>query len=249
MNILFRAVRHFIDFFYPCVCLVCGEKINLNYKINFDKSKIETNPYIVSTEFCCAKCKSQVTFAGNKYEIVLDIISNYNEYNFAITNAISLFKNTADMPIINLIYGLKYKGFISIGLEYGKWLADVLVAENMINYDYITPVPIHPARRRERGYNQSDFIAIGINKILNNKIAFDLLKRTKYTSSQTQLSQTERMKNMINVFVLNKKYDVNKKKILLVDDVLTTGATLNNCALTLLENGAKQVDVATLLKS
>ncbi len=242
MNLLFRAFNHFIDFFYPNVCLVCGDKINLNYKAN-------ENPYIASTKFCCSKCKARVTFAGNKYEVTADIISNYNYDNFAISNAISIFKNTADPPIINLIYGLKYKGYKQIGLEYGKWLGKVLVAEKMVDYDYIAPVPIHSARRREREYNQSDFIASGVNKILNVKVANNLLKRTKYTTSQTQLKSKERLKNMENVFVLNKRYDVSGLKILLVDDVLTTGATLNNCALTLLYSKAKQVDIATLLKA
>ena len=249
MNIIFRALYHFRDFFYPPICLVCGDKINLNYKIKLDKSKIETNPYIISTEFFCEKCKAQIIFAGNKYEVISDIVSNYDINNFAITNAISLFKKTDDFTIINLIYGLKYKGYRRIGIEYGKWLGEVLVTEKMTDYDYIVPVPIHPARRRERGYNQSDFIARGVNEILKIKIIYDLLKRTKYTFSQTQLSQEERLKNMENVFVLNKKYDVAGCRILLTDDVLTTGSTLNNCALTLLENKAKQVDIATLLKS
>ena len=249
MNIIFRTLHHLIDFFYSPTCLICGDKINLNYKIKLDKSKTETNPYIVSTEFCCSKCKSQITFAGNKYEIIADIIPNYTQYDFAIANAISLFKNANDLPIINLIYGLKYKGFSRIGLEYGKWLGEVLVAENMTEYDYIVPVPIHPARKRERSFNQSDFIADGINEILNIEIAYDLLKRTKYTHSQTQLSHKERLENIKDIFTLNKKYDVVKKKILLVDDVLTTGSTVNNCALALLENNAIQVDVATLLKS
>ena len=242
MDILFRAFNYFIDFIYPNVCLVCGDKIILNYS-----RKI--NPHIDSTKFCCSKCKSQIVFAGNKYEVTADIISNYSLDNFAITNAISIFKNTTVPPIINLIYGLKYKGYTQIGIEYGEWLGKVLVSEKMIDYDYIAPIPIHPARKRERGYNQSDYIARGVNKILNIKIINDLLKRKKHTTSQTKLGQTERLKNMENVFAFNTKYNISSKKILLVDDVLTTGSTLNNCALTLLYNKAKQVDVATLLKA
>jgi ComF family protein len=253
MNLIFRAFHNFVDFFYPPTCLVCGDKINLNYKIELDKNKIETSPHIISTEFCCSKCKSNITFAGSKDEIILDIISNYEQSNLAITNAVSLFKNSKDLPIINLIYGLKYRGYTRIGLEYGEWLGEVVVSEgliaNNISYNYIVPVPIHKIQKRERGFNQSDFIARGISKVLDVEIVFDLLKRIKYTSSQTQLDLKGRLQNMENAFVLNKKYDVAGKKILLVDDVLTTGSTLNNCALILLENKAKQVDIATLLKS
>ena len=254
-----KLLYHFIDFFYPPICLVCGDKINLNYKIKPDNNPTpDTNPYIMDTEFCCSRCKSQVTFAGNKYEVIADIIPNYDTDNFAIANAISLFKNTKNLPIINLIYALKYKGFKRIGIEYGEWLGKILLQENMKDYDYIVPVPIHFARIRERGFNQSDCISMGINKIMNAEIIFDLLKRNKNTLSQTQITQTERLKNMENVFVLNKKYNaankkhnikynIQGKKILLVDDVLTTGSTLNSCALVLLENKVKQVDIATLL--
>ena len=242
MNIILRALHHFSDFFYPPICLVCGDKIELDYKY-------KKNPHIVSTEFCCAKCKSEITFADNIDETITDIIPNYQPDEFAISNAISLFKNTTSPSIINLIYGLKYRGFTRIGLEYGRWLGEVLASEKMTDYDFIVPVPIHTARKRERGFNQSDFIAEGINKILNKKVFYDLLKRTKYTSSQTSLSTKERLQNMKNIFVLNGTYDIAGKKILLVDDVLTTGSTLNNCALVLLENKARQVDVATLLKA
>ncbi|MCL2040101.1 MAG: ComF family protein [Bacteroidetes bacterium] len=242
MSPILRTFNYFIDFFYPNVCLLCGDKITLNYK-----TKI--NPTIDSTKFCCSKCKAQIVFAGNKYEVTAEIIPNYSSENFAITNAVSIFKNTPSPPIINLIYGLKYKGYTQIGLEYGEWLGKVLVSEKMTDYNYIVPLPIHPARKRERGYNQSDYIALGTNKILNIKVASDLLKRTKHTTSQTLLKPKERLKNMENVFALNTKYNVAGMKILIVDDVLTTGATLNNCALTLLYNKAKQVDVATLLKA
>jgi len=242
MNIIFRVLHHFVDFFYPPICLVCGDKINLDYKS-------AKNPHIVSTEFCCAKCKSRITFVENINKTIIDIIPNYDPDDFAITNAISLFKNTIDPPIINLIYALKYRGYTRIGLEYGQWLGEVLISEKMTDYDYIVPVPIHSARKRERGFNQSDLIAQGINKILKIKIAFDLLKKTKYTFSQTSLSISERLQNLKNIFVFNEKYNVTGKKILLVDDVITTGSTLNNCALVLLENKAQQVDVATLLKA
>lgn len=109
-------------------------------------------------------------------------------------------------------------------------------------------MPIHKAKRRHRGYNQSDYIAIGINKILQKTVAPNLLIRLKHTPSQTLLDVTERMKNVKSVFEVNPKYDVYNKNILLVDDVLTTGSTLNNCAQTLLYSHARRVDIATLLK-
>jgi ComF family protein len=108
-------------------------------------------------------------------------------------------------------------------------------------------VPIHKTKKKERGYNQSDYIAQGVNNILKKKIKYDLIKRIRYTQSQTTLTLEERLANVKGVFEINKKYNLEGKNILLVDDVLTTGSTLNNCAYTLISNNARKVDVATLL--
>ena len=109
------------------------------------------------------------------------------------------------------------------------------------------PIPLHKTKFKERGYNQSEFIAKGINNILKKKERFDIVRRTKYTKSQALLSPEERKTNVKNVFEIDEVYKISDKIILLVDDVLTTGSTINNCALALLEKGAKRVDAATLL--
>jgi ComF family protein len=102
-------------------------------------------------------------------------------------------------------------------------------------------------KERERGYNQSDYIAMGLSNILNIDWRNDIVKRELYTISQTLLESRQRKTNVENVFKIKKENQVANKTILLIDDVLTTGSTLNNCANTLLQAKAKRVDIATLL--
>ena len=125
MQSLYRFFKYFFEFFYPHICLVCGDKISLDYEKNpNDKTKIQNNPRVASTEYCCHICKSKIVFAPSKEKVLSNIISKFsNEDNeiitpqeIAFTNAVSLFENTHDFPIINLIYKLKYHGFTRIGI-------------------------------------------------------------------------------------------------------------------------------------
>ena len=147
---------------------------------------------------------------------------------------------------MDLIYGLKYTGIYQIGLELGYLLGKQIKSNR---YDIISPVPIHSARKRERGFNQSEAIVEGIIKVKDIHFEKSLLKRKKYTQTQTMLSAEERKRNVSKVFSINDKIDINNKRILLVDDVLTTGSTLNNCATELLKNGARRVDAAVVCVS
>jgi ComF family protein len=248
MNLLNRIFNHCIDFFYPHICLVCGDKITLDYSTDrYDKTKPSSNIHIISTEFCCSVCKSKIIYAHPKEKIILSIIPYHSDEEIAISNAVALFENNPDILVMNLIYQLKYFGYKRIGIEYGEMLGEKIINENLGDYDFIVPVPIHKTKKKERGYNQSDYIAQGVNNILKKTIKYDLIKRIRYTPSQTTLTLEGRLTNVKGVFEINKKYNLEGKNILLIDDVLTTGSTLNNCAYTLISNNARKVDVATLL--
>jgi ComF family protein len=100
---------------------------------------------------------------------------------------------------------------------------------------------------RERGFNQAEIIALGIAQILGVSVDTKLIKRFRYTTTQTLLSAEERKTNVKNVFKgYNEKTKLNNETILLIDDVLTTGSTINECAKTLLNLGARRVDIAAL---
>jgi ComF family protein len=109
----------------------------------------------------------------------------------------------------------------------------------------VVPIPIHSARRRERGYNQAELIARGVADALGLPMV-DVLRRTRYTGTQTALSEQQRLVNLTNAFVVHRPAMIRNTRILLVDDVLTTGATLNTAAEALLMAGARRVDALTI---
>jgi ComF family protein len=244
-----RFIKLFDEFIFPKICLVCRKRINsAELENNFISKKLQ-----LADDFCCFECKSKFQFAPPKEEILNNLLNVFDKNELVISNVVSLFalpdENNENNSPMNLIYKLKYFGFTKIGFEYGIWLGNILAENDLKNYDFIVPVPIHKVKKRERGYNQSDFIAKGVQQIIEKPILTDLLIRKKYTISQTLLSSSERKNNLENAFELNKKFNISGKNILLIDDVLTTGSTVNHCAITLLENSASKVDVATLIKA
>ncbi len=224
------------DFIFPNVCFSCRNKI-----INAEKN--------IALSYCCDGCLSSFPLAPPPDKIINQLITFFENDEIAISNAAALFAADNEFIFINLVYQLKYHGFTKIGKEFGILLGKLLRDYGLNDYDFILPVPIHPARRRERGYNQAESIAEGVGEILGIKVKNNLIKRTKYTTSQTRFSAVERSNNIKDVFKINPECSVVNSSILLIDDVLTTGSTLNSCATVLLENKARKVDAAALLKA
>jgi len=221
------------DFIAPSYCEICKSYI--------DK---KTNNF----EFICQKCYDKIPLAPEPDVIFNRLVSNFEKDDLSISAAVSLFSIKEKHDYMNAIYSMKYTGFSKIGMELGKELGRLLKYYGKTNFDSLIPVPIHHARHRERGYNQSEFIAKGIREILGIPINNKIIKRRKYTQTQTVLSKAERRKNVENAIVAyNKNTKLNGGNYLLVDDVLTTGSTLNSCANVLLLLGAKNVEVATLV--
>jgi ComF family protein len=113
-------------------------------------------------------------------------------------------------------------------------------------FDLVIPVPLHPQRLRERGFNQALLLAEDVGRRLGIPCRKGILQKRKPTAPQVSLSGTERERGVRGAFVLGREGEVEKKGILLIDDVYTTGATVNECAKVLLQGGAKRVDVFTL---
>ena len=112
--------------------------------------------------------------------------------------------------------------------------------------DMVIPVPLHRARERERGFNQSEVLAEGTSRAMGTALTKGILKRRKNTKDQTYLNAQQRAENVNGAFVVSQPEKVCGKGVILVDDVMTTGATLNECARMLQEAGAAQVLAATL---
>ena len=145
-----------------------------------------------------------------------------------------------------LLHLLKYKNKPELGEELGR-LYGLSLLDNGFGgtWDVLVAVPLHPLKKQRRGYNQSECFARGLSKVMGIPYR-ELLVRKKFTTTQTNKSRLERLENVEEVFALNEGQVTQGLRILLVDDILTTGATLCGCSQTLLQGGAKHVDLATI---
>lgn len=147
----------------------------------------------------------------------------------------------------NLMHNLKYNGKTDVGITLGKLMGDRLkTGAKYTGIDLIIPVPLHEQKFRKRGYNQSSFIAEGVASAMEIPFSEDTLIRCVATDSQTKKSRYTRYENMKSVFKVSDASAIMDKHVLLIDDVITTGATLEACANELLERGAAKVSIAAL---
>jgi ComF family protein len=145
-----------------------------------------------------------------------------------------------------LLHQLKYRNKPQLGQELGLMYGKILNENGFSRFwDLIVPVPLHPLKQSRRGYNQSEKFGLGLSEALSVKFELSLV-RGKFTETQTQKSRLERMYNVDDVFQIAPYSSITSKSILLVDDVMTTGATLSACANVLLAIGAKNVDLVTI---
>ncbi|WP_373496576.1 ComF family protein [Aquiflexum sp.] len=146
----------------------------------------------------------------------------------------------------SLLHQLKYKNRPEVGVELGRIYGSILLSNNFQeNWDQITPVPLHPLKQKRRGYNQSEQFANGLSETLEIPVISSLV-RVQFTETQTKKSRIERIENVSQVFGIRKESQLEGKRILLVDDVMTTGATLVSCANMLYDQKAITVDLAVI---
>jgi ComF family protein len=150
-------------------------------------------------------------------------------------------------PLREAIHQFKYRPCRSLGTPLGAWMADRV--RMLLNIDMIMPVPLHPKRLRQRGFNQALLLAHRINVRHDIPLVYDNLARVRPTRPQVELTGEERVKNVAGAFSLRFPEIVEDKHILLIDDVFTTGATMNECAAVLKRAGAKQVTACTLARA
>ncbi|MCF7802787.1 MAG: ComF family protein [Candidatus Marinimicrobia bacterium] len=147
-----------------------------------------------------------------------------------------------------IIHAMKYRRKPTLGQSLVSIIGAWKLPAWMTSVDVVIPVPLHKTKRRDRGYNQAVSIAKGVATLCSAPIMTDVLVRQKYTASQTTLTRAERQENLAAAFVTTRKSagQLKGKSVLLVDDVFTTGATLENAAESLQETGAKEVFGFTL---
>ncbi|GAB3653042.1 ComF family protein [Echinicola sediminis] len=162
------------------------------------------------------------------------------------TNVMAFLRFSKKGMSQRLLHQLKYRNKPELGKLLGKLYGQQLLDSGFeMAWEGVLAVPLHPLKEKSRGYNQSLMFAEGLAKVLQVPV-IKALKRRKFTSTQTKKSRMQRIENVEGVFELCMGAALKGKNLLLVDDVMTTGATLASCANVLLEAGARQVDLAVI---
>jgi competence protein ComFC len=216
------------DLLYPRLCFACNSN------------------HVAKDQSICLSCEYKIT--PTVYHRMPDNIVAERFYGrVKIERATTAFSFVKGGLLQELIHKLKYDNRPEIGIELGKIYGNILrESGTWNNIDYVIPVPLHPKKKHQRGYNQAEMWGQGLAESLGIELRNDLLIRTDYTESQTKKSRTERFANVENVFSITDQTLLNNKKILLVDDVLTTGATLEACSNTLLNASELSVNIVCI---
>ena len=224
-----QALKHGLThLFFPHLCEGCNR------------------PLVATEKVLCLGCSLEIP--ETNYHHIAD---NETALRFAgripFARATSLAYFTNEGLLQHLLHGLKYRNKKEIGYYLGRRLAKNLQSEGWAaSMDLIIPVPLHQTKKAKRGYNQSLLIAQGMSEILNMPTREGLLLRVRDTESQTHKTRIERVNNMTEAFKIKENAGLEGRHILLVDDVLTTGATIEACALALMEAENVKISVATI---
>jgi len=227
--------RSLVKLFFPPACLACGQRIE------------------EQTQVICENCEIRLAMVGRNVcpecgtenpEIPCAVCA---EEHYAFATARSVFKFQG--PVKDLIHALKYQGYTSPAGFFAMPLAELMESEAALkDHDCISSVPLHRVRKRERGFNQSELIAYAVSVMAGIPYAEPVYRRVN-TISQTLLTRAMRKKNLKDAFKIKKNANVKGKKIILVDDVFTTGSTLNEIAKTLMSAGAAKVTALTVARA
>lgn len=226
MRLLF--LKDFLDLVFPRNCPQCGRAL------------FDFEPCL------CTVCQGTLPFANFHLRPFDNELTSKIMGLTQVNRVMAFLRFTKKGKSQKLLHQLKYRNRPEIGVEMGRLYGLALLQSGYQGeWDVIVAVPLHPMKQKRRGYNQSEKFADGLSKSLVIKQA-ELLERKKFTDTQTKKSRLQRLDNVEEVFELRPNQNIFGLRILLVDDVITTGATLCACANVLLANGAKHVDLATI---
>ena len=228
-----------MDLLFPPSCSYCKEitgGINRFLCVEcFSQLKFIKAPYCT----CCGRD----FYSGSDNHLCGDCLKS--SWNFDKARSIFAYEEI----IAGLIHGLKYSGDMT-GLETLQHLSrQSPVSDDLSIPDFILPVPLHIKRLRERGFNQALMLEKKIFPEEKEKIRYNILLRQTDTPTQTGLSGKERRENLKNAFIVKRPSEIIGKNILILDDVFTTGSTVNECAKVLKTAGCKRIEVLTICRA
>ena len=229
MSYFYNFWDDFVSLFFPRICYGCGNHLLRNEKgssvrnVIFFNTKNQLSPD--QEQSCCS------AFLGQMHDRKAAAFSFY----------------TKGSRIRKLVHNLKYKGVTEIGNEIGRIYANSLKASGFFDdIDLIVPVPLHPSKKRIRGFNQCEYISSGISEVAGLPVELKSLIRISVSDTQTRRSRYDRWMNVEGIFGVTDPEVFRGKHILLVDDVITTGSTFESCVAALLKIENVKVSVVAL---
>lgn len=221
-------LEDFISLFFPRYCTGCEEAL------------------VKGEELVCTRCMLEMPRSNYHLEVENPFYQKLRG-RLPIRYVMSLFRFVKTGKVQNILHALKYKDQPELGRMLGKVYGnDLLRAGYHDKFDLIIPVPLHPVKKRRRGYNQSEEFGQGIAELMNIECSDAILKRVAMTETQTRKSRLKRWENVKDVFAIEDPEKVNKKRVLLIDDVVTTGATLEAAGSVLLNGGCGELSIACI---
>jgi ComF family protein len=224
---LYRFIHPFLEFLYPPSCLICHQ------------------PPHEAGQKICASCWNSIQQLSRTHPLYVETRQKLLR-DHDIDDLVSCYVFEKDGAFQSIAHALKYQEFKSLGSELGRQVRSTM-QQWQIDVDVIIPVPLHKQKFRERGYNQAEYIARGISSVIQKPVLNTAVQRKRYTQTQTKLSAEERRRNMQDAFEIadQNKAAITDRTCLLVDDVITTGATTISCAKVLAAGGAKAIIAAS----
>jgi ComF family protein len=220
-----KAIHQFLDLLYPNYCLACETKL------------------VSEEQHVCLSCYQEgLHTVGMKLDNKIGVEQKFEEIHV-------LLNYWKDGVGNHLMKGLKYHGKHQIGTYLGEQLGRKIMAESTAKIDFLIPIPLHKKKRRFRGYNQAEVIANGLSESLNIPVLSDVVTKVKSTRSQTSKGRKSRMEDTLDTYRLNPSIDLKGKHVMIVDDVVTTGATAEACALAIAPLNPSQISIAALCET
>ena len=217
-----------LDIVSPRGCVVCGGRLSAR------------------EEHVCLSCQMVLPYTNMQRQPTDNAMVRRFFGQFAVCRAAALMRFVPQTPPARLVYAIKYGDGRELAVWIGRWMAAICGPDFFSGIEGITYVPLTPKRERWRGYNQCRLLARGISQHTGLPLLDGLLLRNSFSVSQTQRRRSERMEAVEEVFSLADGADFGGRHLLLVDDVMTTGATLISCGRQLEKAGCRHISVLTL---
>lgn len=223
-----NIVSSALHLFYPHVCTGCGSDL------------------LEKDNLLCLECIHNLPHT-NFADLPNNPVEKYFWGRIPITAAYTQFYFSKEFLIQHLIHQLKYRGDTNIGFYLGEIMGKTLLESNRFkSIDTLIPLPLYADKEHKRGYNQAAVICNGMSAIMNVPVLNEAVIRQHATETQTRKHRTERWENVKESFKVIKQHELTGKHLLLVDDVVTTGATLEACGNIILQQPNVKLSIATL---